>query len=245
MLDEFDVRPPGGFPCHPHRGYETVTYMLEGEFLHEDFRGHSGRIGPGDIQWISAAKGIVHKELPANNRHNHGFQLWINLFSEHKMSEPIYQEYTNDQLPHVCPSPGIDIKILAGTSNNVSSPIVMRTPVLWLEVKMDEGTVLTQELPRDYTAMIYVINGSARFAEHDIDEPHSLLILSNEGENVSIEASNDVHFFIIAGQPLHEPIVQLGPFVTNTKQEIYQSFLDYQNGRNGFQGAPEWISHID
>lgn len=245
MLDEFDVRPPGGFPSHPHRGYETVTFMLEGEFLHEDFRGHSGRLGPGDIQWLSAARGVVHKELPANNRHNHGVQLWINLSKEYKMAEPTCQEFTSDQLPHVSPAPGIDITVLAGTCHGISSPITMRTPTLWIQVKMEEGAYLDQEIPSDYTALVYTLSGSAKFGGFLMSEPHYLLTMTTNGTKITIESmSSDTHFFIIAGKPIKEPVVQLGPFVTNTKQEIYQSFMDYQHGRNGFEGAPEWISLI-
>lgn len=245
MLDEFDVRPPGGFPSHPHRGYETVTYMLEGEFVHEDSKGHSGSIGPGDIQWISAAKGVVHREMPGCNSHNRGFQLWINLSKQHKMLDPVYQEYKRDQLPNISPSSGVDIKLLAGSCHGVSSPIEMRTPTLWLDVKMKEGSTLQQEIPSGYTAVIYMIVGSAKFGEFYSSKPHHLLTVNNDGPYISIESmSNETHFFIIAGQPLDEPIVQLGPFVANTRQEIYQSFLDYQYGRNGFEGAPEWLSFI-
>jgi redox-sensitive bicupin YhaK (pirin superfamily) len=220
--------------------------MLEGEFLHEDFRGHSGSINAGDIQWLSAARGVVHKELPSNRKRNHGVQLWINLSKEYKMAEPTCQEYEKHQLPHISPSPGVNITVLSGTCHGVTSPITSRTPTLWIEVKMEAGSMLEQDIPLEYTAAIYTITGSAKYGDVCMSEPHHLLTMKNNGTSITVESlTNDTHFFIIAAQPLNEPIVQLGPFVSNTKQEIHQAFTDYQNGRNGFEGAPEWISLID
>ncbi|GAA5803517.1 RmlC-like cupin domain-containing protein [Helicostylum pulchrum] len=247
MLDEFDVRAPAGFPDHPHRGFETVTYMLEGEFLHEDFKGHKGRIGPGDLQWMSAGRGIVHSEIPANNKRNHGLQLWVNLASKDKMAEPNYQELPKEEVARVSPEPGVDIKVIAGTSYGATSPVVTRTPTMYIDVKLAKGKKIEQEIPENYTGFIYTLAGSAKFGgqEHVSEAHHTLVLSNNLGTYVPVESlSDDTHFVIIAGKPINEPIVQHGPFVMNTQQEIYQAFSDYQHGRNGFEGATEWTSTI-
>ncbi|KAI9472191.1 MAG: RmlC-like cupin domain-containing protein [Benjaminiella poitrasii] len=247
MLDEFDVHAPGGFPDHPHRGFETVTYMLEGEFLHEDFKGHKGRIGPGDLQWMSAARGIVHAEIPANNKRAHGLQLWINLSSKDKMAEPNYQEYPKEKVVEAVPEEGINIKVIAGESYGIKSPVMTRTPTMFIDVKLKKGKKMEQVIPKNYAGFIYTIAGSALFGEskHASEAHHTLVLSNNEGEYIPVEStSDDCHFVIIAGQPIKEPIVQHGPFVMNTEREIYQAFADYQQGRNGFEGAPEWVSTI-
>ncbi|KAI9334326.1 RmlC-like cupin domain-containing protein [Pilaira anomala] len=247
MLDEFDVQAPGGFPDHPHRGFETVTYMLDGEFLHEDFKGHKGRIGPGDLQWMSAAKGIVHAEIPASNSKAHGLQLWVNLSKKDKMSEPNYQEFPSEQVKQVSPEEGITIKVIAGESYGVQSPVMTRTPTMFIDVKLKKGKKIEQIIPENYAGFIYTIAGTALYGgEKKYSEAHHTLVLSNNGGTVvPVEStSDDCHFVVIAGKPINEPIVQHGPFVMNTQQEVYQAFMDYQQGRNGFEGAPEWTSSI-
>ncbi|KAL1929298.1 hypothetical protein VTP01DRAFT_2357 [Rhizomucor pusillus] len=247
MLDEFDVRAPGGFPDHPHRGFETVTYMLEGEFLHEDFKGHKGRIGPGDLQWMSAARGIVHAEIPANNSRAHGLQLWVNLSAKDKMAEPNYQEYPASKVTHVSPEPGIDIKVIAGESYGVKSPVMTRTPTMFIDVKLAKGKTMEQVIPKEYAGFIYTIAGTALYGsdKHKSEAHHTLVLSENGGTYIPVESlSDDCHFVIIAGQPIREPIVQYGPFVMNTQQEIYKAFHDYDRGVNGFEGAPAWQSTI-
>ncbi|KAL9547495.1 hypothetical protein MBANPS3_006141 [Mucor bainieri] len=247
MLDEFDAHGANGFPDHPHRGFETVTYMLEGEILHEDFKGHKGRIGPGDLQWMSAARGIVHSEIPANKGRVHGLQLWVNLSSKDKLAEPNYQELRKEQVAHVSPEPGVDIKVIAGSSNGIDSQVFTRTPTMFIDVKLKKGKHMEQEIPPNYTGFIYTIKGSAKFGgtEHLSEAHHTLVLDNNQGSFIPVEsASDDTHFVIIAGQPIHEPIVQYGPFVMNTQQEIMQAVYDYQQGRNGFEGAPGWTSSI-
>ncbi|KAK4510079.1 NADH-cytochrome b5 reductase [Mucor velutinosus] len=247
MLDEFDVRAPGGFPDHPHRGFETVTYMLEGEFLHEDFKGHKGRIGPGDLQWMSAAKGIVHAEIPASNSRAHGLQLWVNLSSKNKMSEPNYQELPKEKVVEATPEEGVTIKVIAGESYGVKSPVMTRTPTMFIDVKLKKGKKIEQVIPKNYAGFIYTIAGSALYggSKHSSEAHHTLVLSANEGDYIPVEStSDDCHFVVIAGEPINEPIVQHGPFVMNTQREIYQAFADYQHGRNGFEGAPEWTSSI-
>ncbi|CAO3669817.1 unnamed protein product [Rhizopus stolonifer] len=246
MLDEFDVRAPGGFPDHPHRGFETVTYMLEGEFLHEDFKGHKGHLRAGDLQWMSAAKGIVHAEIPANHQRAHGLQLWVNLGKKDKLAEPNYQEFPSEKVVLVSPEEGIDIKVIAGESYRVKSPVMTRTPTMFIDVKLKKGKTVQQMIPENYAGFIYTIAGTARFgADQHVSEAHHTLVLDQGGDHVQVESlSDDCHFVVIAGQPIKEPVVQHGPFVMNTKEEIYQAFDDYRLGKNGFEGAPEWVSAI-
>ncbi|KAG0162760.1 hypothetical protein DFQ28_000825, partial [Apophysomyces sp. BC1034] len=247
MLDEFDVRAPAGFPDHPHRGFETVTYMLEGEFLHEDFKGHKGKIGPGDLQWMSAARGIVHAEIPAKEGRAHGLQLWVNLSSKDKLAEPTYQEFPKEKVVSVSPESGVDIKVIAGESYGVKSPVMTRTPTMYIDFQLKKGKSIEQVIPKDYVGFIYTLSGTALFGaeKHKSDAHHTLVLSDNGGTVVPVESlSDDCHFVVIAGQPIKEPIVQHGPFVMNTTQEIYQAFNDYSNGRNGFEGAPEWSSSI-
>jgi redox-sensitive bicupin YhaK (pirin superfamily) len=247
MLDEFDVRAPGGFPDHPHRGFETVTYMLEGEFLHEDFKGHKGHLGPGDLQWMSAAKGIVHAEIPANGNRAHGLQLWVNLAKKDKYSEPNYQEFPAEKVVEVVPEEGINIKVIAGESYGTKSPVMTRTPTMFIDVKLKKGKTMEQVIPKSFNGFIYTIEGTALFGgdKHKAEAHHTLVLSENGGTYIPVESlSDDCHFVVIAGEPIGEPVVQHGPFVLNTTQEIYQAFADYQHGRNGFEGAPEWTSSI-
>ncbi|GAB5587844.1 RNA pol II transcription cofactor [Umbelopsis nana] len=247
MLDEFYVTPPNGFKEHPHRGFETVTYMLTGEFWHEDFKGHKGRIGPGDLQWMSAAKGIVHAEMPAAEGVAHGLQLWVNLSSKDKMSEPNYQEYLAKDIKTVSPEEGVDIRVIAGESYGVHSPVMTRNPTMYLDISLKKGKKVEQVIPKSYTGFIYTLTGTAMFGgDKHKSEPHHTLVLSdNGGTYIPVESmSDDCRFVVIAGEPIKEPIVQYGPFVMNTEQEIYKAFADYESGKNGFEGAPGWKSSI-
>jgi redox-sensitive bicupin YhaK (pirin superfamily) len=196
---------------------------------------------------MSAARGIVHSEIPATDARNHGLQLWVNLASKDKLAEPNYQELPKEKVAHVSPQPGVDIKVIAGTSNGVTSPVITRTPTMFIDVKMTKGKKFEQEIPANYTGFIYTIDGSAKIggSEHLSEAHHTLVLSNNEGTYIPVESTSDnTHFVIIAGKPIGEPIVQHGPFVMNTKQEIYQAFADYQHGRNGFEGAPGWTSSI-
>ncbi|KAG0085061.1 hypothetical protein BGZ93_010367 [Podila epicladia] len=247
MLDEFNVDKNGGFPDHPHRGFETVTYMLEGQFQHEDFAGHKGTIGPGDLQWMTAGRGIVHSEMPVMSQTRaHGLQLWINLPKEHKMCEPQYQELLDGEIKRAMPQDGVVIKVIAGESHGVKSQVYTRTPTMYLDYKMDKNKSVEQSIPASYTGFIYVLSGKAYIGEDGFEgNAHYTLTFSKEGETVKIETKDeDAHFMFIAGEPLNEPIVQHGPFVMNTREEIYETFQDYQYGQNGFERASNWKSSI-
>ncbi|KAG0005223.1 hypothetical protein BGZ79_006143 [Entomortierella chlamydospora] len=248
MLDEFNVDKNGGFPDHPHRGFETVTYMLEGQFQHEDFAGHKGIIGPGDLQWMTAGRGIVHSEMPVKSQTRaHGLQLWINLPKEHKMCEPQYQELLDKEIPRATPQEGVVVKVIAGESYGVSSKVYTRTPTMYLDYKMDKNKTVEQSIPSTFTGFIYMLKGKAYIGDNEFEgNAHHTLTLSEDGaETVKIQTKDEnAHFVLIAGEPLKEPIVQHGPFVMNTEEEIYSTFVDYQYGQNGFERARNWHSTI-
>ncbi|KAG0033654.1 hypothetical protein BGZ81_007781 [Podila clonocystis] len=247
MLDEFNVDKNGGFPDHPHRGFETVTYMLEGQFQHEDFAGHKGTIGPGDLQWMTAGRGIVHSEMPIKSQTRaHGLQLWINLPKEHKMCEPQYQELLDGEIKRALPEDGVVVKVIAGESHGVKSQVYTRTPTMYLDYKMDKNKSIEQSIPASYTGFIYMLKGKTYIGEDGFEgNAHYTLTFTEEGETVKIETKDEeAHFIFIAGEPLKEPIVQHGPFVMNTREEIYETFQDYQQGKNGFERASKWKSSI-
>ncbi|RUS33185.1 RmlC-like cupin domain-containing protein [Jimgerdemannia flammicorona] len=247
MLDEFSISPPAGFPDHPHRGFETVTYMLEGSMWHEDFKGHKGKIGPGDLQWMSAARGILHSEMPGTRGLSRGLQLWVNLPARHKMDEPNYQELLDENIPRANPEEGVVIKVIAGESYGVKSRVITKNPTMYVDIKMAKGKKVEQIIPKSYAGFIYTLSGTALFGgNHQKGEAHYTLVLSdNGGETIPIETTtSEAHFVIIAGEPIKEPIVQYGPFVMNTEQEIFSAMFDYERGQNGFEGASTWHSEI-
>ncbi|KAF9300437.1 hypothetical protein BGZ74_007893 [Mortierella antarctica] len=248
MLDEFNVDKNGGFPDHPHRGFETVTYMLEGQFQHEDFAGHKGTIGPGDLQWMTAGRGIVHSEMPVKSQTRaHGLQLWINLPKEHKMCEPQYQELLDGEIKRATPQEGVVVKVIAGESHAVKSQVYTRTPTMYLDYKMGKNKTVEQSIPASYTGFIYMLKGTVFIGDKEFEGKahHTLTFSEDSTDTIKITTKDeDAHFVIIAGEPLKEPIVQHGPFVMNTQKEIYDTFVDYQYGQNGFERALNWQSSI-
>jgi len=245
MLDEFHVTSPAGFPDHPHRGFETVTYMLDGQVQHEDFAGHGGIIGPGDLQWMTAGRGIVHSEMPVGDITCTGLQLWINLPKEFKMVEPAYQELKHENIPKKTEN-GVTVTIIAGESMGIKSPIYTRTPTMYLDFKLEPNSEYTQEVPADWNAFIFVLDGEGHFgdkAKENKSQTHYTLILS-KGDRIRFanKAKSLLHFVLIAGKPINEPVVQHGPFVMNTREEIEQTFVDYHSFRNGFEKARNWRS---
>eukprot|EP01027_Heterolobosea_sp_BB2_P020827 GEZU01029745.1.p1 GENE.GEZU01029745.1~~GEZU01029745.1.p1 ORF type:complete len:292 (-),score=81.93 GEZU01029745.1:138-1013(-) len=242
MLDEFCVKPPGGFPNHPHRGFETVTYMTEGTFTHRDNKGNKGTIHPGDLQWMTAGRGIIHSEMPGTPGENRGLQLWVNLPAKYKMMEPRYQDRKAAEIPSG-QLDGVFFKVIAGTSNGVSSSLDLKTPVLFLDVTIQEkGKTFSTEVPKNYDGFVYVYQGQGVFGKDKTPgAPKQCLVLSsgsssssdNDSDELNVEnTSNEpLRFFVIAGQPIREPIARYGPFVMNTQQEIEQAFMDYRMGR--------------
>ncbi|XAR56757.1 hypothetical protein NMG60_11037344 [Bertholletia excelsa] len=244
MLDEFSVSAPAGFPDHPHRGFETVTYMLQGAVIHEDFEGHKGMIGPGDLQWMTAGRGIVHSEMPAAQGTQKGLQLWINLSSDHKMIEPRYQEIASKDVIEAARD-GVKVRVIAGEALGAKSPIYTRTPTMYLDFTLKPGAHLQQPIPVSWNAFVYVLEGEGIFGNSKSlpVSPHHLLLLGHgDGLEVWNKSLRPLRFVLVGGEPLGEPVVQSGPFVMNTQEEIDQTIEDYENCINGFEKARHWRS---
>jgi len=247
MLDEFYSDNPddyiAGFPPHPHRGFETVTYMLEGHMRHEDHLGHRGDLGPGDVQWMTAAHGIIHSEMPQQSEGRlRGFQLWLNLPSREKMKPAAYRDIPADSIPRVQLPRGevkviagalpVDGRIIRGPVNGLGAPI--STDPLYLDVRLPAGAHFRVPVATDYSAFVYVYDGSVRVGSADAAGAlgqGSAGVLS-EGEEILIQAGErGGSCLILAARPLREPVVQYGPFVMNTREEIEQALADYRDGR--------------
>lgn len=231
-----------GAPDHPHRGFETVTYMLEGHFVHRDSAGNSGTIGPGDVQWMTAGQGVVHSEMPdeellENGGRLHGFQIWVNLPAKEKMIAPRYQDIPSSQIPVAESEDGkVWVKVIAGQSMGKEAVIDTRTPITFLHVKLEPGAKLEQAIPHQYNTFAYVVEGKGYFGKEQLPaETDQLVLFSHDGETVSFEAADkqSLSVLILGGMPLNEPVARYGPFVMNTQNEIVQALQDYQNGRMG------------
>lgn len=238
LLDTFESDVPqdyiGGFPSHPHRGFETVTYLLAGQMRHKDSAGNEGLIEPGGVQWMSAAKGIVHSEMPEQiDGLLKGFQLWVNLPAVAKMGEPNYQEFAADKVEVERWQSGSQIRVVAGTTNNGTTGPVQNafTDPIYMDVQLSAKDEFNQNINERYNGFIYVIEGSLTFAERTITEGN--LVVLSPGEILTIEnqSSLQTRFLLIAGKPLGEPVARGGPFVMNTKAEVYQAFEDFQNNQ--------------
>jgi quercetin 2,3-dioxygenase len=248
LLDAFRSDRPedylAGFPPHPHRGFETVTYLIAGRMRHRDNAGHEGVITPGGIQWMTAGQGIVHSEMPEQeNGLLEGFQLWVNLPAAHKMDHPGYQEYPAEQIPLESREGGVEVRVIAGvTSQGTPGPVVQPlTEPLYLDVRVPVGGEFIERLPATHNAFVYVIQGAviARDADDRVVQlgRDDLGVLAH-GDVVRIEAGYEAtRFLVVAGKPLNEPVARGGPFVMNTKAEIQQAFDDYSQGR--FQGEQQ------
>ncbi|XP_041794619.1 pirin isoform X2 [Chelmon rostratus] len=232
MLDEFRVSKPAGFPDHPHRGFETVTYVLEGITAHEDFCGHSGQLKPGDLQWMTAGQGVVHAEMPVSEEPVVGLQLWVNLPRRDKMVEPAYQEIKGSEIPKRSQG-GVAVAVISGEALGAKSKVFTRTPTLYLDFRLQTGALHVQPIP------------SGPDQEQQKVEPHHTVVFG-DGDCVRVQnkGSEASHFVLIAGEPIKEPVVQHGPFVMTTEEEIRQAITDYQSGRNGFERAVNWRSKI-
>jgi quercetin 2,3-dioxygenase len=234
-----------GAPDHPHRGFETVTYMLEGAFEHKDSTGGGGYLGPGDVQWMTAGAGVVHSELPAERIRReggrvHGVQLWVNLPRADKMAPPRYQEIKADEIPVAEPAPGVRVRVVAGDVFGVRGPVETHSPIVYLHVTLEPGASLDVPVPDGQHAMAYVISGAGTFgADGDgksVGEANLVLFGGTEGA-VAVAAPPDatgpLDVLVIAGVPLREPVARYGPFVMNTRDELVQAFDDYQSGAMG------------
>lgn len=242
MLDEFFSDDPddylAGFPSHPHRGFETVTYMLEGHMRHEDGFGNRGDLGPGDVQWMTAARGIIHSEMPqqAEGRMR-GFQLWVNLPSREKMKPAAYRDIPSREIPTVALADGGELRVIAGafTQDGVTTagPIGrLSTEPLYFDLRLPAGAVVTVPTPAAHNAFLYVYDGNAMVGADARPLPHRSAGLLTPGDEVRVRAGEGgARLLLLAGKPIGEPVVQFGPFVMNTREEIEQAIVDYQAGR--------------
>ncbi len=246
LLDRMGPRQHGpgeakGAPDHPHRGFETVTYILEGAFEHKDSQGNHGRISSGDVQWMTAGSGVIHSEMPVeeirrNGGRLHGFQLWVNLPRRDKMMNPRYQELRAAEIPSATSPDGkVHAKVIAGESLGTHATIDTRTPIMYLHVRLSAGARFTQPVPADYNAFAFVIGGEAKIDEGRVRE-NDMAVFGRDGDEVVIESENGAELLLIAGLPLNEPMARYGPFVMNSEAEILQAIDDYQNGTFGAIG---------
>ncbi|HEY4542761.1 MAG TPA: pirin family protein [Noviherbaspirillum sp.] len=242
MLDEFGTDNPGdyiaGFPPHPHRGFETVTYMLDGHMRHEDHLGNVGELTSGGVQWMTAGRGIIHSEMPMQKEGRmRGFQLWINLPAAEKMKPAGYRDIPASEIPVVQVAEGVRVKVIAGSVTStegvtVAGPIQgLSTEPVYLDVALEAGARFVHTLPVGHHAFVYTYEGSIAIgSEPRLLKPRSAGILS-PGELVEVQAEEAARFLLLAARPLGEPVVQYGPFVMNSAEEIQQAIADYQSGK--------------
>lgn len=247
LLDEMGPMDLGpgqakGAPDHPHRGFETVTYMLSGEMQHKDSRGHAGRLTPGDVQWMTAGAGVVHSEMPSaeftrTGGRMHGFQLWVNLPKRDKMMKPRYQEIPGSQIPKVTSADGlVSVSVIAGEAMGQKAVIETRTPIVYLHYSIKPGGVVTQQVSSTYNTFAFIVDGEGLFgAERERAKDGQMILFAQDGDEVRIEnpGNTTLDVLLIGGMQLNEPIARYGPFVMNTEGEIRQAFEDFRLGRMG------------
>jgi hypothetical protein len=245
MLDEFGTDKAedyiAGFPDHPHRGFETVTYMLDGRMRHRDNHGNEGVLVPGSVQWMTAGRGLVHSEMPEQQEGRmRGFQLWLNLPARDKMTAPKYQEFGPERIPTATPAPGVEAKVIAGTVAGVVGPILQpATDPTYLDLAIEPGRTFSEPLPAEYAAFLYVYEGTISVGSGPdaiTVRTHELAVL-DEGATVELGGvtagadGKSARAILVAGRPLREPVAKYGPFVMNTRDELQQAFIDFQSGK--------------
>lgn len=246
LLDEMGPAELGpgeakGAPDHPHRGFETVTYMLSGELEHKDSSGHAGRLRAGDVQWMTAGAGVIHSEMPSaeferTGGRMHAFQLWVNLPQRDKMMKPRYQEIASEQIPKATSADGlVTVSVIAGEALGQKAVIETRTPIAYLHYEIKPGGSVSQRLPAAYNAFVYVIDGEGKFgAENEHAADGQMVLFAQDGDEVRLanpaDAKTTLSVLLIAGLPLNEPVARYGPFVMNTPEEIRQAIDDYRRG---------------
>lgn len=238
MLDAFGTDNPddyiGGFPDHPHRGFETVTYMIAGRMRHRDNAGHEGLLQNGGVQWMTAGRGVVHSELPEQeDGRMEGFQLWLNLGAKDKMGAPWYRDIQSEEIPEFRTPDGVTVRVIAGTSHGVAGAMQRETTQpLYLDLHFDQGSSFAQNLPATHNAFVYVYRGALRIGDTEVPEQRMAILSSAaDSDGVVLRADGPARALLIAGQPLNEPIAQYGPFVMNTNEEIFQAVEDFRAGR--------------
>ena len=233
-----DWFPRGVFGKHPHRGIETVTYVLEGRIDHYDNQGHQGVIGPGDVQWMTAGRGLIHNEVPAEGVVVHSLQLWVNLPAADKMTAPRYQDLAGDAVP-VRREPGAEVRVFSGSSGGVTAPTTNFAPVTMVEFRLEPGAWVRQDLPADYNAVVVVLEGVGALGKEGAPVKAGDVAWLTRGEDAgpseaAIQAGDKpLRALLYAGRPLREPVVAGGPFVMNTEAQIAEAYADYRAGRFG------------
>ena len=238
MLDAFGSDKAGdyiaGFPEHPHRGFETVTYMLAGRMRHRDSAGNEGLVTDGGVQWMTAGRGVIHSEMPEQNEGlMEGFQLWLNLPAKDKMMAPWYRDIPNEQVPRFTLDSGATVQVIAGASHGVAGAVQREgTEPLYLDIELPEGAVFEQALPAGHNAFIYVFRGEAVVGGKGVPQTRMAIFDNAEGaDGVAIKAARPTRLLLIAGRPLKEAIAQYGPFVMNTQAELQQAVEDFRSGK--------------
>jgi len=237
---EFAPGDKRGFPPHPHRGFETVTYLLSGEMEHRDSWGNHGRLRPGDVQWMTAGSGLVHSEMPGRDFARaggrlHGFQLWVNLPKRDKMIAPRYQDTTAERIPVAKSADGrVRVRVIAGEAINTKGVIETRIPILYLHATLDPGAEFTQAVPRTENAFAFVIEGEGTF-DGQRAGANQIVLFDRAGETVRVAntGTSPLSFLLIAGEPIGEPVARYGPFVMNTREEVIQAVQDFREGKMG------------
>ena len=236
LFDHFAFNDPvegpiRGFPMHPHRGIETVTYMLEGSVNHRDSLGNSGLIGPGDVQWMTSGRGILHEEMPRRSEESgviYGFQLWVNLPAAQKMTNPRYQEVTAASIPSTTKD-GATVRVVAGEFNGTVGPVTeIAASPLYLDVRLAPVSRFICPIPSGHTALAYVFEGAGNFSGEAVESVR--MVVFSDGDQIEVESDTGVRFMLIAGMPFGEPIVPYGPFVMNTVEEIQQTLAELRDG---------------
>jgi quercetin 2,3-dioxygenase len=238
MLDAFGSDDPddyiAGFPDHPHRGFETITYMLAGRMRHRDSAGNEGLLGDGGVQWMTAGRGVIHSEIPEQQDGvMAGFQLWLNLPSQRKLCEPWYRDIPSAEIPEFVTESGVKVRVIAGVSNGVTGAVSREiTEPLYLDIHLPAGATFSTAIPNTHNAFVYVYQGAASILDAQVPAQR-MAILHNDlsADGVILQAKEDTRLILVAGKPLHEPIAQYGPFVMNTEQEIQDAIKDFRSGR--------------
>jgi redox-sensitive bicupin YhaK (pirin superfamily) len=240
MLDEFRSDQASdylaGFPNHPHRGFETVTYMLAGNMRHGDNQGNTGMLRAGSVQWMTAGRGIVHSEMPEQEDGlMWGFQLWVNLPAKDKMTAPRYQDIAPEQVPRLQPADGVELRVLTGRVGEVSGPVTdVATAPIYIDVRLQPGAQWTAQLPERHNGFVYVYDGDAIVGDGETARtlPRGELGVLSHGETLALAAGTSAtRLILVAGKPLNEPVAKYGPFVMNTPEQIATAIRDFQSGR--------------
>uniref|UniRef100_A0ACD5ZB30 Uncharacterized protein n=1 Tax=Avena sativa TaxID=4498 RepID=A0ACD5ZB30_AVESA len=244
-FDDFEFATPADFGDHPHRGFESLTYVLEGSIGFHDFSGHKGTINAGDAQWTTVGRGVVHSELPAGQGVQRGLNFWINLAAKDKMVAPSYQELASIDIPTV-EKDGVSVKVIVGEALGVRSPLQTRTPVMCLDVTVGPGAHLHLAVPVGWSACAYIIDGEASFGSSArAVRQHECAVFGANGDGVDARSGDgdaSTRFLLVAARPHGETVVREGFFVMNTRDELEQAMDDYRNHRNGFEMAAGWTS---